>query len=187
MVISQKGKFGDDILLRESRALFSQVTSDGVWNTFAMHEIFALPTARLVPLHFERRRARNVKLLVQARRLTSLCLCHQIRFHVRWTASESKCSDDPSRRHDLSHHPSRDFSNNIFESLFSSYVDEPLGSGPESPMFARTTEIDSLERSSPSRRVSAEPAGRDQGTPCQDAQTPISEQSGMLGGGLAWI
>ena len=91
-----------------------------------MHEIFALPTACLVPLHSNADAHEMLKLLVQARRLTSLCLCHLIRFHVRWIASESNCSDDPSRRHDLSHHLSRDFSNNIFESLFSSYADESI-------------------------------------------------------------
>ena len=49
-------------------------------------------------------------------------------------------------------------------------------------MIARTAEIDSLEPWSPSRPVS-EPAGRDQGAPCQDAETPC-EQSAMIGGSL---
>ena len=47
-------------------------------------------------------------------------------------------------------------------------------------MFARH----SVKPSRPSRPVSSVPAGRDQGAPCQDAETSNNEQSGVLGGSL---
>ena len=56
--------------------------------------------------------------------------------------------------------------------------------GPESLTFARTTEIDSFQPPGPSRPASAEPAGRDQGAPGQDAETPNSKQSATFGGSL---
>ena len=48
---ARKWKFGDDIILREARALFRSLPNDGVWNMFAMREFFALPTACVVPSH----------------------------------------------------------------------------------------------------------------------------------------
>ena len=56
--------------------------------------------------------------------------------------------------------------------------------GPESLTFARTTEIDSFQPPGPSRPASAEPAGRDQGAPGQDAETPNSKQSATFGRSL---
>ena len=90
---------------------------------------------------FERRRARNFMPLVQIRKLTSLCLCHQIEFHVRWIASESICSDDPSTRHDLSQHASRD----------SFCAGELLNEGNEGVMLARPTESVLVEPETSSR------------------------------------
>ena len=83
-VISQKWKFRDDILLCEARALFRglqvMVFAEHVRNA----RILCLTDSVSCAFAFERRRARNFKLLVHIRKLTSLCLCHQIKFHVRW-------------------------------------------------------------------------------------------------------
>ena len=112
--------------------------------------VLCLTDSMSCALAFERSRARNfLTLLVQIRNLTSFCLCHQIKFHVRWIASESNCSDDLFRRHDSSQHPSRDFSDNILDSLFSSCADESLTNGNEGAMFARTTEFGPFEPESP--------------------------------------
>ena len=80
-----------------------------------MHEFFALPTAFLVRLHFN---AHSLGTLNYWYKYASRHLCvFFIKFHVRWNASESNCSDDPSRRHDSSQHASRDFSNNFLTVL----------------------------------------------------------------------
>ena len=124
---------------------------------------------------FERRRARNFKLLGQLRKLTSLCLCHQINFNVKWIASESNYSDDPSRRHDLSQHQSRDFSNNPFFR-----ASECLNDGDEGAMLARTTECScQLEDSSRGG------AHTQHEHPLQDAETSERQQDGVLGEYLA--
>ena len=117
VVISQKWKLEGDILLREARALFRgvqvMVCAEHVRNA----RVLCLIDSSLVRLHLNADVLGIFKLFVQIRKLTSLCLCHQIKFQVRWIASKSNCSDDASRRHDSSQRPSRDFSNNIFYSF----------------------------------------------------------------------
>ena len=142
VVNSQKWKFGDDILLREARALFRglkmMVCAEHVRNA----RVLCLTDSVSCALAFERRRARNFKLLVQIRKLTALCLCHQINFHVRWTASESI---EPSRRHELFQHATRDFSNNLLDGLSPFCTGELLNHGNEGAMLARPTESVPLE------------------------------------------
>ena len=108
------------------------------------------------------------KLLVQIRKLTSRCLCHQVKFHVRWIASESKCSDDPSRRHDLSQHASREFSNNLFDSLSPFCADELLNEGNGGAMHARPTESVLVEPENSSRGGTFDQQHKH---PLQDAET----------------
>ena len=77
VVISQKWKLGDDILLREARALFRglqvMVCAEHVRNA----RVLCFTDSMSCALAFERRRARNFKLLVQMRKLTSLCHYHR--------------------------------------------------------------------------------------------------------------
>ena len=62
VVIRQKWKFEDDILLREARALLRGLQcAEHVRNT----RVLCLTDSRFCALAFERRRARNFKLLVQ--------------------------------------------------------------------------------------------------------------------------
>ena len=181
VVISQKRKFEDDILLREARALCRGLQVMVCAEHVRIARVRCLTDSMSCALAFERRLARNFEPLVQIRKLTSLCLRHQNAFHVRWIASESNCSDDPSRRPDSSQYPSRDFSNNIFDSLFSSCADESLTNGNEGAMFARTTEFGPFELESPSRVVSTGTAEGHHKLPFQDAETPERDQSGVLG------
>ena len=73
VVISQKCKFGDDMMLCEARALLRglqvMVCAERVRNA----RILCLTDSMSCALAFERRRARNFKLLEQIRKLTTLC------------------------------------------------------------------------------------------------------------------
>ena len=150
VVISPKCKFEDDILSREARVLLRglqvMVCAEHVRNA----RVPCLTDSMSCALAFERRRAWNCKRLVQIRKLTSLCLCHQIILHVRWIASESNCSDDPSRRYDSSQH-----------APFSSCADESLTYGEEGTMFARPPECGHSEPESSSRVLSGGAVERD--------------------------
>ena len=178
VVISQKWKFGDDILLCEARTLLRglqvMVCAEHVRNA----RILFLTDSTSCALACERRRARNFKLLLQIRKLTALCLCHQIECHVRWIASESNCSDDPSRRHDLFQHATHDFSNNLFDSPSPFYADELLNDGIEGAILARPTESVLVEPEDSSRG-----GGHDQQHkhPLQDAETFEYQQDGVPG------
>ena len=178
LVISQKWKFEEDILLREARALFFcglqvMVCAEHVRNA----RILCLTDSMSCALAFERRRAVNFKLLVQIRKLTSLCLCHQIKFHVRWIASESNCSDGPSRRHDLSQRGSRDFSNNLFRSPTTFYADDSLNDGNEGAMLALPESV-LVEPETSSRGGAYDQQHKD---PLQDAKTSEYQHNGVPG------
>ena len=56
-----------------------------------------------VCLSFERRRARNYKVLCCIRRLCAYTLALNIRVAVRWIPSECNVSDEPSRKFDPSY------------------------------------------------------------------------------------
>ena len=178
IVFGQTWKFGDDILLCEACALFRgllvMVCAEHVRNA----RILCLTDSMSCALAFERRRARNFKLLVQIRKLTSLCLCHQIKFHVRWMANESNCCDDPSKRHDMSQHGSHDFSNNLFDSPTPFCADESLNDGDEGAMLARPTESVLVEPENSSRGGAHKQQHKH---PLQDAETSVYQQDGVPG------
>ena len=136
-------------------------------NMLGMHEFFPLPTACLV-----RYALGFFKMLVKIRKLTSLCLCLQIEFHVRWIASESRVPttfpDDMTRPSILRVIPQTTF----FDSLCSSCADESLTNGNEGMMSARTTEFGHFGPESPSRILSTGAAERHHKLPFQDAETP---------------
>ena len=110
-----------------------------------MHEFFALPTACLVRLHLNADVLGMFELLVQIRKLTSVCLCHQIEI-PRQMGSRVKATVPMTLPDDMTRpqHPSRGFSDNIFDSLSSSCADESLTNGNEGAMFARTTKFGPL-------------------------------------------
>ena len=127
---------------------FSWFASDGVCGTCQKcTNPFVSPTACLVPLPLDA----DALGMVQIPKLTSLCLCHQILFHARWIASESNCSDDPSKQHDLSQHGSREFSNNLFDSPTPYFADDSLNDGNEGAMLARPTKSVLVEPENSSR------------------------------------
>ncbi len=120
VLISQPWQFSQDILLGEARALLRSLQVLVSVHRVRDRRILCLSGNMSCVLAFERRRARNFRLLVQIRKLTAICLCHNIRFHVRWIASESNCSDDPSRRFsnaNATQASSSDLTDNIFNSL----------------------------------------------------------------------
>ena len=92
-----KWNFDENILMLDARTLVMALKRVAV--SIFGHDIRQLNLVdnMSVCFSFERRRAKDFKLLVQIRRFSAYCLARNIKAFVRWVPSELNASDAPSR------------------------------------------------------------------------------------------